>query len=76
LEIKRARRVGRDEAHLKLDVSDGWITYPAIAFQQGYWYEQMPRRVDLIYNYEQNEYNGRISLQLNVIDIKPTGAPD
>lgn len=76
LEIKRARRVGRDEAHLKLDVSDGWITYPAIAFQQGHWYEQMPRRVDLIYNYEQNEYNGRISLQLNVIDIKPAGAPD
>jgi single-stranded-DNA-specific exonuclease len=76
LEIKRARRVGRDETHLKLDVTDGWMTFPAIAFQQGYWYEHLPPRVDLIYNYEQNEYNGQISLQLNVIDIKPSGTPD
>ena len=76
LKVTRKNQVGNDGAHLKLEVTDGWITYSAIAFQQGYWYDQMPEQIDLMYYYEANEYNGRSSLQLNVIDLKPTGAPD
>jgi hypothetical protein len=36
----------------------------------------MPERIDLMYNYELNENNGRSSLQLNVIDIKDSARPD
>ena len=64
------RAIGRDNAHLKFSVTDGWITYDAIAFRQGHWREHMPSRIDIMYTFELNEYNGRKSLQLNVRDIK------
>jgi single-stranded-DNA-specific exonuclease len=70
------RAVGRDGAHLRLSVSDGWITYDAIAFQQGYWINQIPSRIDVLYNFELNEWNGRQSLQLNIRDLKPSGHAD
>ena len=72
LSISSARQVGRDGAHLKLTVTDGWITYDAIAFNQGYWYGELPASVDILYRYEMNEYNGNKTLQLNIRDIKPT----
>jgi single-stranded-DNA-specific exonuclease len=76
LEVRNSRSVGREGAHLKLSVSDGWITYDGIAFRQGYWAENMPRRIDIMYTFELNEYNGRSSLQLNIRDLKPAGIPD
>jgi single-stranded-DNA-specific exonuclease len=71
LKVVNSRAVGRDSAHLKLTVTDGRITYDAIAFRMGNWLTRMPPRVDLAYTFELNEYNGRASLQLNVKDIKP-----
>jgi single-stranded-DNA-specific exonuclease len=68
--VRDARAVGRESAHLKLTVSDGRLTYDAIAFHQGGWIEDLPPRVDLIFTFELNEFNGRKSLQLNVRDIK------
>jgi single-stranded-DNA-specific exonuclease len=70
------RAIGRDGAHLKFSVTDGWITYDAIAFQQGFWIDQIPSRIDILYTFEVNEYNGRKTLQLNVKDLKPSGEPD
>ena len=72
VQIKHARTVGKDNAHLKLAVSDGWITFDAIAFRQGDWIDAMPKNVDLIYTFERNEFNGRVTLQLNVQDLKPS----
>jgi single-stranded-DNA-specific exonuclease len=76
LEVKYPRAVGRDNAHLKMNVTDGWITFDAIAFRQGYWFPQIPPKIDILFTFEKNEFNGRESLQLNVKDIKPTGKPD
>ncbi len=70
------RAIGKDGVHLKFAVTDGWITFDAIAFQQGHWNGRMPPRVDIYYSFELNEYNGRTSLQLNVRDLKPSGEPD
>jgi single-stranded-DNA-specific exonuclease len=72
LEVKRSQVVGKDGSHLKLVVTDGVITYDAIAFRQGHWAGQMPRYIDLMYTFEVNEFNGRETLQLNVRDIKPS----
>lgn len=68
--VRGARAVGRDGAHLKLTVGDGQVNLDAIAFRQGEWFGRLPERVDLIYTFELNEFNGRRSLQLNVKDIK------
>jgi single-stranded-DNA-specific exonuclease len=76
LEVTKCRVVGRDNAHLKLTVKEGGLVFDAIAFRQGYWYEQIPSHIDLMYTFELNEFNGRSSLQLNVRDLKPAGIPD
>jgi single-stranded-DNA-specific exonuclease len=76
LRVTRSRTVGRDNSHLKFSVTDGHITYDAIAFRQGHWQEDMPPLIDLLYRYERNEFNGRVNLQLNVRDIKPAGMLD
>jgi single-stranded-DNA-specific exonuclease len=74
--VTRSRAVGKDNAHLKLTVTDGRLTFDAIAFRQGGWLAQMPPSVDLLFVFEVNEYNGRSELQLNVRDLKPAGTPD
>jgi single-stranded-DNA-specific exonuclease len=74
LQVRTSKTIGKDKSHLKLIVSDGWITYDAIAFRQGYWQQNMPKLIDVIYSFEKNEYQGRENLQLNVKDIRPTGA--
>jgi single-stranded-DNA-specific exonuclease len=76
LKVVRSRPVGKDKSHLKLSVTDGRITYDAIAFRQGHWHDQMPIYIDLMYYFEVNEYNGRTYLQLNVRDLKPAGVQD
>jgi single-stranded-DNA-specific exonuclease len=74
LKVNHSRTVGKDNAHLKMSVTDGRITYDAIAFRQGHWQENMPAHIDLLYVFELNEFNGRSMLQLNVRDIKPSGS--
>jgi single-stranded-DNA-specific exonuclease len=72
LRVLRSKKVGADEAHLKLAVTDGRITYDAIAFRQGHWQDSLPPYLDLVFTFEKNEYNGRETLQLNVRDIRKT----
>jgi single-stranded-DNA-specific exonuclease len=76
LEVKYAKPVGKEGAHLKLSVSDGWLTMDAIAFKLANRLERMPPKVDLMYTFELNEYNGRQSFQLNVRDLKASGSPE
>ncbi len=70
LSLKSARTVGRDKSHLKLKVSDGKVDMDGIAFRLGHLKPDLPKRVDLLYTFEVNEWQGRKSLQLNVKDIK------
>jgi single-stranded-DNA-specific exonuclease len=72
LKVTRQKAIGADGSHLKLSVTDGKITYDAIAFRQGYWIAQLPQRVDLVFTFELNEFNGQVTLQLNVKDIRPS----
>ena len=74
--VTSSRTVGMDGKHLKLVVSDGRFTYDAIGFRLGDLLPRLPPLVDLIYTFEANEYNGRISMQLNLKDLKPAGEPD
>ncbi len=76
LQVKNARTVGAESKHLKLTVSDGRLTFDAIGFRLGHLLGDLTERVDLLYTFESNEYNGRSSLQLNLKDVKPAGTPD
>lgn len=70
--VRSSRQVGHDSRHLKLTLSDGSITYDAIAFSLGHLRPVLPLRVDVMYTFEVNDYNGRSTLQLNLKDIKPS----
>jgi len=66
------RQVGNN--HLKFNLTQpemGMAELPAIAFQQGEHLAGMQagKRFDLVYQIEENEWNGKIYLQLNVKDI-------
>ena len=70
------RIVGKDGKHLKLAVVQLDISgYPisSIAFQQGENWEYIKdgNSFRICYNIEENEWNGRKSLQLNIKDIMP-----
>ncbi len=76
--VKSSRTVGQEGKHLKLTLSDpvSRLTFDAIGFRLG---DQLPGlgpRVDVLYAFEANEFNGRTSLQLNLKDIKAAGIPD
>ncbi len=71
----RARIVGKN--HLKLEVvhpDTRGFPFPAIAFQQGEKLDlvRSGKPFDVCYHIEENHWNGNISLQLHVKDIKPT----
>jgi single-stranded-DNA-specific exonuclease len=86
LKIRSARTVGQDQAHLKMTVTDGVITYDAIAFRQGHLKDILPPRIDLVYSFEWDEYKRNLNrqdsfysappFQLKVRDIRPTGSQD
>lgn len=77
VKVKTARTVGADAKHLKLSLEDekGYI-HDAIGFRLGEWQKNMPPRVDILFTYEVNEYNGRIGYQLNLKDIKAAATAD
>ena len=72
LKVVKKFPVGSEKKHLRIEVTDGKVTYTGIAFRQGHWLDQMPKAFDIIYSFEINSYNGRETLQLNIKDIKPT----
>ncbi len=76
IQVKASRTVGVDAKHLKLTLSDGNVTFDAIGFRLGHLKANMPARVDVMYTFEINEFNGRTSLQLNLKDVKAAGTPD
>lgn len=71
VKVKSSRTVGADGKHLKLSLEDeNKFTHDAIGFRLGNWHKNMPARVDILFTYEVNEYNGRVGYQLNLKDIK------
>jgi single-stranded-DNA-specific exonuclease len=68
-----ARLVGNN--HLKLDILDSdnpRLCFAAIAFGLGAHFDTVSRKIpfDVCYTIEENEYNGVVTMQLNVKDIK------
>jgi hypothetical protein len=66
--------VGADGRHLKLTVRAGRRIWDAIAFRQG-GEAGVGKRLDLALHLERNEYMGVPTLQLNVVDMRPSAGP-
>ena len=79
VDIGTARLVGKnvEKNHLKLSLTYPDVAlppFPAIAFQQGDMlnYILQGNLFDVCYHVEENEWNGNVTLQLNIKDIKPS----
>ena len=68
LRVLEMRAVGREGRHLRMTVSDGHRSMGGIAFRQGHRASEFVPgdMIDLIYQPTQNEWQGRVSLQLVV----------
>lgn len=72
VQVDEYRTVGKDDKHLKLSVSKaGQPAMDAIGFNLGEWAYDLPGCIDIAYNLEINEWNGRRTLQANLQDIRP-----
>ncbi len=73
--VVEARTVGKTNTHLKLKVQESDKVFDSIAFGLGYLAPKLTLGclIDIAYNLEENEWNGRTSLQLNAKDIKING---
>ncbi|MBW6482414.1 MAG: single-stranded-DNA-specific exonuclease RecJ [Vicingaceae bacterium] len=63
------------ENHLKMEVFDPnapETKFPCIGFKLGHWIDQLTEGIlfDIVYTIEENEWNGTVSLQLVVKDIR------
>lgn len=72
---KFTRTVGDSKTHLKLHVRQKHtldVEMDGIAFDLGHWAEafESGQEVDLLFSIEENEWNGRVTRQLNVKDIR------
>lgn len=72
--VREARPIGSQKQHMRLIVDAGPNTavMDAVAFQQGAWAKHLNEGscVDLVFQVEANEWQGRKRLQLNVQDLR------
>lgn len=68
--VRDARIVGNE--HLKLVLTDGQLVWDAIAFRQAAWMPDLPKRIDVVYQFESRTFNNEARLQLNVKDLQPS----
>jgi len=69
--VGNPRLVGNGD-HLKFRAKKGETSYDAIGFNMGNHYEKLitGKPIDIAYVVEKNEWQGRTSIQLNIMDIK------
>jgi len=70
VEMLESRRVGTTGDHLKLKLRDSTTVWDAIAFNNGN--RELSSHIDIVYNLEKEEWNGRQFLRLNVVDLLPS----
>lgn len=66
--------LGEDEAHLKANIKQHGRVFTAIGFGLGDKKEllEKSKAFDIIYTIEENEWNGNVSIQLNLKDVRKT----
>jgi single-stranded-DNA-specific exonuclease len=75
VEVLSRRAVGAEGRHLKLTLRQSGRVFDAIAFRQGGLLAHLPPVVEVAFRLERNEFRGTTTLQLNVLDIRPSGEP-
>ncbi|MCB0107156.1 MAG: single-stranded-DNA-specific exonuclease RecJ [Caldilineaceae bacterium] len=79
LRVREVRPIGSQKQHLRLvvDSDSNSLVMDAVAFQQGEWAKHLSEgsRVDLAFQLDINEWQGRRRLQMNVDDLRLSTEP-
>lgn len=75
LELREARRVGRDGAHLRAELASPEARLPAIGFGLGERAAELGsgRRWEAAFHLEEERWDGRSRLQARLLDFRPSG---
>lgn len=70
--LEHASTVGQEGKHLKLQVGKDGRVLDGIAFGMGFLYDSLSpeNSIDIVYSIEKNIWNGRVSTQLKIKDMK------
>lgn len=60
------------EEHLRFSVRQNGVTLTGIGFGMANKYPLLSKHVDIVFRIEENEWNGQKSLQMKVIDVRPS----
>ena len=69
--VQSMRRVGKDQSHLKMSLLSGQTLLDGIGFGLGDAADQGLRRVDVLFRPDRNEFNGRVTAQMQVQALSP-----
>ena len=64
------RKIGKDRSHLKCTLADSTGQIEAIAWRRGDDFP-LPERVDVAYKLTENEWQGNVTIELNIVGIRP-----
>ncbi len=72
VQVKQIYKIGSEKEHLKMILHNGKVSFTAIAWRFGEQYDSLSNasEIDVLYAYETNLYNGRVSLQLRIEDFQ------
>ena len=68
------KRMGRGERHLSVMLQQNEVRLRALAFNQGDWADELQHQqgaIDVAYRPVLNEFNGRRSVEVHIVDWKP-----
>lgn len=71
--VLEKRAVGSGKSHLKLTLDAGGRAMDAIGFGLGELVEMLPGKIDIAYRLQRNTFMGVMTLQCNVLDVRPSG---
>ena len=67
----RSMRIVKDR-HMKLSLSDGSAVWPGIAFRQADKAPPIRSQMDVVYHLQRNVWNGEETLELRIVDLRPS----
>ena len=69
VKVVNCRTMGSDNGHLRLKLEQNGMVWDAVAFGFGANQAEMCDPLDIVYNLELDQWNGKSTLRLNVIDF-------
>lgn len=73
VKVVTCRTMGNTSEHLRLRLEQGNVAWDAVAFGCGGNIREVVSPMDIVYNLEQDQWNGRSTLRLNILDFARSG---